>query len=54
MEVTLEVEGLKPNHKKFVVAKLIRGSLQYYDSYHTIEKAQMVVDKIENGVIIEK
>lgn len=54
MVVSLRVEGIPDNHKPYIVARLVRGKLLYYDSYLSKERALSVVDRLENALMIEE
>lgn len=53
MEVSLSIEGLPQNHKPYIVARLVRGRLLYYDSYLSKERAETTVDRLETALVVK-
>lgn len=53
MQVNLEVEGIPSHHRRFIVARLLYGTLRYYSSYTSEKKANAVLERLENGLIID-
>lgn len=53
MQISLEVEGTPNHHRRFIVARLLYGTLKYYSSYTSEKKANTVLERIENGLIID-
>lgn len=54
MVISLRVEGIPDNHKPYIVARLVRGKLLYYDSYYSRDRALSVVDRLENALMLEE
>lgn len=53
MQVALEVKGIPNHHRRYIVARLLYGTLKYYSSYTSEKKANAVLEKIESGIIID-
>jgi hypothetical protein len=49
----LEIENIPPHARPYIVARLICGRLVYYDSYLTQDKAELVVDRLENAIVVK-
>ena len=53
MQISLEVENIPSHHRRFIVARLLYGTLKYYSSYTSEKKANAVLERLENGMIID-
>lgn len=53
MLVNIEVKGVPPHHRRYVVARLFYGQLRFYSSYSSEDVAKEVVDRLQNATWID-